>query len=65
MVTTVLLVLETMLLALGVVFVVGLLRSHAEILRRLAAIEGGDPEGRSAPASARLMLRARRSRATL
>jgi len=50
MVTTVLLVLETMLLALGVVFVVGLLRSHAEILRRLAAIEGGDPEGRSAPA---------------
>ena len=48
-VTTVLLVLETVLLALVVLFVVGLLRSHAEILRRLAAIEGGDVEGRSVP----------------
>jgi len=37
--TTVLLVLETVLLALVVLFVVGLLRSHAEILRRLAALE--------------------------
>jgi hypothetical protein len=47
--TTVLLVLETVLLALVVLFVVGLLRSHAEILRRLAAIEGRDPEGRTVP----------------
>jgi hypothetical protein len=45
-VITVLLVLETALLALVVVFVVGLLRSHAEIIRRLAAIEG---EGRRVP----------------
>ena len=41
MVTTVLLVLETMLLALGVVFVVGLLRSHADILRRLRFLIDG------------------------
>ena len=47
--TTVLLVLETVLLALVIVFVVGLLRSHAEILRRLAAIDGGGAEGRSVP----------------
>lgn len=40
MVTTVLLVLETMLLALGVVFV-GLLRSHTEILRRLRFLIDG------------------------
>jgi len=48
-VITVLLLIETALLALVVVFVVGLLRSHAEILRRLAAIDGGGAEGRSAP----------------
>jgi hypothetical protein len=46
---SVLLALETVLLALVVVFVVGLLRSHAEILRRLAAIEGEDVQGPSAP----------------
>ncbi|HWX46043.1 MAG TPA: hypothetical protein VNY52_12070 [Solirubrobacteraceae bacterium] len=42
--TTVLLVLETALLAVVAVFVVALLRSHAEILRRLAALEPRDPE---------------------
>jgi hypothetical protein len=47
--TTALLVLETALLALLALFVVALLRSHAEILRRLAAIERRDPEGRSVP----------------
>jgi hypothetical protein len=50
--TTVLLVIETALLALVALFVVALLRSHAEILRRLAAIERRDPEGRTAPAGA-------------
>jgi hypothetical protein len=45
-VITVLLVCETLVLALVVVFVVGLLRSHAEILRRLAAVEDGGTEGR-------------------
>jgi hypothetical protein len=48
-VITVLLLIETALLVLVVVFVVGLLRSHAEILRRLAAVEGDDGEGRSVP----------------
>ncbi len=47
--TTVLLAIETGLLALVAVFVVGLLRSHAEILRRLAAVEGDDAEGRALP----------------
>src|ERR1039458_7039107 len=47
--TTVLLILETVLLALVVLFVVGLLRSHAEILRRLAALEGNDGAGASVP----------------
>lgn len=47
--TIVLLVIETVLLALVVVFVVGLLRSHAEILRRLAAVELDDAERRSVP----------------
>jgi hypothetical protein len=51
--TTVLLVIEMALLALVALFVVALLRSHAEILRRLAAIERRDPEeGRTAPAGA-------------
>jgi hypothetical protein len=44
-VITVLLVLETVLLALVVLFVVGLLRSHAEILRRLAALEPNNGAG--------------------
>lgn len=43
--TTVLLVIETVLLALVVLFVVGLLRSHAEILRRLAALEPNNGAG--------------------
>ena len=46
---TVLLLIETALLALVVVFVVGLLRSHAEILRRLAAVEGDGAEGGAVP----------------
>jgi hypothetical protein len=41
--TTALLALEAVLLALLALFVVSLLRSHAEILRRLAAIERGAP----------------------
>jgi hypothetical protein len=41
---TAVMIVETVLLAVTVVFVVALLRSHAEILRRLASIEGGaDP----------------------
>lgn len=47
--TTVLLVIETALLALVVLFVVGLLRSHAEILRRLAAVEGEGADGGAVP----------------
>lgn len=42
--TTALLALETALLAVVALFVVALLRSHAEILRRLAALEPRDPE---------------------
>lgn len=45
----VLLLIETALLALVVVFVVGLLRSHAEILRRLAAVEGDGADGGTVP----------------
>jgi len=48
-VITVLLLIETALLALVVVFVVGLLRSHAEILRRLAAVEGEGADGGAVP----------------
>jgi len=44
-VITVLLLIETAVLALVVVLVVGLLRSHAEILRRLAALEGNGADG--------------------
>jgi hypothetical protein len=43
-----LVILDTVLLALAVVFIVGLLRSHAEILRRLATLEGGEPAPRDA-----------------
>ena len=39
---TVLVAIETLLLVLALLMVVGLLRSHAEILRRLAAVEGGE-----------------------
>lgn len=45
------LVLVIGLLALLAVFVVALLRSHAEILRRLAAIEDRDPAGAATPPS--------------
>jgi hypothetical protein len=38
---TILVAVETALLVVALLFVVGLLRSHAEILRRLAAVEGG------------------------
>ena len=38
---TILVGIETALLVVALLFVVGLLRSHAEILRRLAAVEGG------------------------
>ena len=38
---TVVVIVEGVLLAVALVFVFALLRSHAEILRRLAAIEGG------------------------
>jgi hypothetical protein len=40
-VDTVVMIVETVLLAVTVVFVIALLRSHAEILRRLAAIDDG------------------------
>ena len=39
--TTVVPIVEGALLALALLFIVALLRSHAEILRRLAALEGG------------------------
>jgi hypothetical protein len=38
---TVLMIVETALLVIAVVYIVALLRSHAEILRRLAALEDG------------------------
>jgi hypothetical protein len=38
---TIVLAIETALLVLALALIVGLLRSHAEILRRLAAVEGG------------------------
>jgi hypothetical protein len=44
---------ETLLLVLLVVLVAGLLRSHAEILRRLAAVEHGDSAARLAPPAPR------------
>ena len=40
-VDTVVMIVETFLLAVTVVFVIALLRSHAEILRRLVAIDDG------------------------
>jgi len=40
---------ETVLLALLLVLVAGLLRSHAEILKRLSALEGGAPAGDRVP----------------
>ena len=49
--TLVLVIGESVLLALLAVFVVALLRSHAEILRRLAAIEDRDPAGAATPAA--------------
>jgi hypothetical protein len=42
-VATVVMIVESVVLAVTVVFVVALLRSHAEILRRLAAIDDGVP----------------------
>jgi len=47
--TTVILAIETVLLAVVLLFVVALLRSHAEILRRLSAIEEGSTGHRPAP----------------
>lgn len=44
---TALVAVETLLLVLLVLLVAGLLRSHAEILRRLGPPEGGQPEGDS------------------
>ncbi|MFZ0041565.1 MAG: hypothetical protein WAK93_09680 [Solirubrobacteraceae bacterium] len=40
---TIAIVVEGLLLALALLFVLALLRSHAEILRRLSALEGGAP----------------------
>ncbi len=45
----ILLAVESALLLVVIVFVVGLLRSHAEILRRLAAFEGGGAVSTAAP----------------
>jgi hypothetical protein len=44
-VDTVVMIVETVLLAVTIVFVIALLRSHAEILRRLAAIGDGAAAG--------------------
>jgi hypothetical protein len=44
-------ILETVLLAVAIVFIVALLRSHADILRRLSVLEDGAPA--AAPADAR------------
>jgi hypothetical protein len=46
--TAILLAVETAVLALALLFLVALLRSHAEILRRLAALEGPAPAARPA-----------------
>ncbi|HSJ33843.1 MAG TPA: hypothetical protein VLB85_02205 [Acidimicrobiia bacterium] len=43
---TALVIIEGVVIALLVVLVAGLLRSHAEILRRLHALDGGEAEGR-------------------
>jgi hypothetical protein len=43
---TVIVIAEALLLGVLAVFVVALLRSHAEILRRLAAVEPGSPDSR-------------------
>jgi hypothetical protein len=48
---TILVAIETALLVLALLLVVGLLRSHAEILRRLAAVEGGGRVSREAAAA--------------
>jgi hypothetical protein len=48
---TILVAIETALLVLALLLVVGLLRSHAEILRRLAAVEGGGRVPREAAAT--------------
>jgi hypothetical protein len=48
---TILVAIETVLLMLALVLIVGLLRSHAEILRRLAAVEGGERIPREAAAT--------------
>ena len=48
-VDTVVMIVETVVLAVTVVFVIALLRSHAEILRRLVAIDDGvRPQARRA-----------------
>jgi hypothetical protein len=48
---TIIVAIETALLVLALLLVVGLLRSHAEILRRLAAVEGGGRVSREAAAT--------------
>jgi hypothetical protein len=48
---TILLAIETVLLVLALALIVGLLRSHAEILRRLAAVEGAERIPREAAAT--------------
>jgi hypothetical protein len=50
---TALVAVETLLLALLALLVAGLLRSHAEILRRLAALGAGDEESAFEPGLAR------------
>src|SRR5918912_520951 len=50
---TLLVALETLLLALMALLVTGLLRSHAEILRRLAALGLGDEQAAFEPGLAR------------
>ncbi|MFP3916149.1 MAG: hypothetical protein ACLFWM_14820 [Actinomycetota bacterium] len=44
---TALVIIEGVVIALLVVLVAGLLRSHAEILRRLHALDGGEPTGQA------------------
>lgn len=49
--TVLVVIVEGVLLALVALFVVALLRSHAEILRRLAAIEARDPRPAATPSA--------------
>jgi hypothetical protein len=48
---TVLAIVDTVLLVIAIVYIIALLRSHADILRRLTVLEEGGGGGRAQPAS--------------